>query len=294
MSTALPLLLAAATPTTQPLAPPDLRLTPLMISICGVGVCVLAIWFAYGLVKRSKFKLSRTPGRVNKLNPTHVIAVFLGGLITAGLLKTALVKWSQLGEPQIDIVCGIASQLFWFTAGLIIATSCFYNGARRGMGLTPRRWVNDTTRAVVAYLAIIPVCILLMQLSTMLAFRIAPTHQQTHPLLEFLQSPHCSTLWRSMAILAAAVMAPLGEEILFRGLLQSTIRRYTRSPWISIVIASILFSAIHAGADIKSLPSLFALAIALGYSYERTGRLIAPIMIHMIFNSVTLIEMLYT
>jgi hypothetical protein len=94
-----------------------------------------------------------------------------------------------------------------------------------------------------------------------------------------------------MIILAAVVLAPFGEELLFRGVLQSMLRRYLHSPWVAISITSVLFAAIHY-PFIDSLPALFALSLVLGCSYERTGRLYSPIMIHMLFNLVMVIDAL--
>jgi len=52
-------------------------------------------------------------------------------------------------------------------------------------------------------------------------------------------------------------------------------------PWIAIFITAILFASIH---DWWEMPSIFVLAIALGYVYERTGNLWACITLHALFN----------
>jgi membrane protease YdiL (CAAX protease family) len=50
------------------------------------------------------------------------------------------------------------------------------------------------------------------------------------------------------------------------------------------VIASAIFACVHAQA--QNIPALFALGIALGYNYERCGRLLPPMIMHMLFNGV--------
>jgi len=92
-----------------------------------------------------------------------------------------------------------------------------------------------------------------------------------------------------MAALAVLV-APLVEELMFRGLFQSMIRSYLGRPWPAIAITSILFAGIHTNAE--HWPALFVLALGLGYSYEKSGSLLRPIFMHAMFNGVTIIGVL--
>jgi len=247
---------------------------------------------AHGAVKPSKFKLSSSPGRPNRLTPVHIVALLLGALLASTLILIAIGLCVELEEVQIAVVGGMLLPLLGLVGGLVVAAYCFDGGIVRGMGLTTRRWVNDSIRSVIGYLAILPVCVFLLLATTELILRWNPELLVPHPYLKILMGPDASPFWRAMIILTAGVLAPLGEEVFFRGLLQSMFRRYLRRPWLAIVITSILFSAVHVGADIKSLPALFALSLALGYNYERTGRLYSPIVIHMLFNLVMIAETL--
>ena len=56
--------------------------------------------------------------------------------------------------------------------------------------------------------------------------------------------------------------------------------------WAAIVLTSLLFAAVHPPF---SIPIIFVLAVGLGYLYERTGNLWAPIFVHAAFNSISLI-----
>ena len=59
------------------------------------------------------------------------------------------------------------------------------------------------------------------------------------------------------------------------------------------MLTSAIFAMLHwdtvASADGEwvPLPALFALGVVLGYNYERSGRLVAPILIHALFNGVS-------
>ena len=261
-----------------------------MTTLCGIGICVFLVWLARSMNNPSKVKLSVTPGRSNHLTPVHIIVIFLLWLLTPSVVLGIGVH-VKLGSSQLTIIAGMAMSLVAVFGGLIMATYSFDGGAVRGMGFTPRRWINDSIRSVIGLLAILPACMGLLVAATLLIAQWRPDLLVTHQLLEILTDPKASTFWRAMVIPTAVVLAPLGEEVLFRGLLQSMFRRYLRRPWVAIVLTSILFSAMHF-ADIKSLPALFALSLALGYNYERTGRLYSPIMIHMLFNLVMIAEAL--
>jgi membrane protease YdiL (CAAX protease family) len=98
-------------------------------------------------------------------------------------------------------------------------------------------------------------------------------------------------------IVVAAVVAPLVEEIAFRGMLQTAIRQGGLVPgrWSGILIVSVLFTAIHLPAltTVAALPGLFVLAVGLGYAYEKTGSLWPPIVIHAVFNGLNLAAVLF-
>jgi membrane protease YdiL (CAAX protease family) len=56
---------------------------------------------------------------------------------------------------------------------------------------------------------------------------------------------------------------------------------------VPIVISSLCFAAVHFPQGIAPFP-LFLLALALGYLYERTHRILAPIVLHACFNACSL------
>lgn len=90
-------------------------------------------------------------------------------------------------------------------------------------------------------------------------------------------------------ILTAVLLAPVVEELLFRGLLQTSLQQsgLVRNRWGAIVITAVLFAAVHAGiAQLMALPALFVLALGLGYAYERSGSLFSSMLIHGTFNAV--------
>ena len=99
------------------------------------------------------------------------------------------------------------------------------------------------------------------------------------PVEDFKNSASSISLW--MKVAAACIAAPLAEEMLFRGYIYGTVKRFT-SPIFSMVITGGLFAAAH--ANLSALAPLWALAILLCLSYEITKCLWVPIGIHAVFN----------
>jgi membrane protease YdiL (CAAX protease family) len=83
-----------------------------------------------------------------------------------------------------------------------------------------------------------------------------------------------------------AILAPIIEELLFRGLLQTSLSH--RLPAIpSVIIAATVFAAIH--FDPYAFPALFVMGGVFGYIYYRTGSLRVTILLHMINNGAALL-----
>ncbi|MBX7158646.1 MAG: CPBP family intramembrane metalloprotease [Verrucomicrobiae bacterium] len=85
--------------------------------------------------------------------------------------------------------------------------------------------------------------------------------------------------------LLAVILAPLSEEILFRGFLYAWFKSFWPR-WLALFITAILFSAMHQHLPVF-LPLMF-LGIFLGLLYELTGSLWTNIGLHALFNAVTL------
>jgi membrane protease YdiL (CAAX protease family) len=89
-----------------------------------------------------------------------------------------------------------------------------------------------------------------------------------------------------MLVVLAVLAAPVLEEVMYRGLLQEALIQLGLKRWPAIALTSVAFAAAHVGAaDHHVLPALFVLSLALGWAYEKTGRLWAPILMHALFNA---------
>ncbi len=92
------------------------------------------------------------------------------------------------------------------------------------------------------------------------------------------------------SILLVGVMAAVGEELFFRGILQRIIIQIFRNPWIGIIVTAAIFSAIH-GQFLGFIPRMI-LGMVLGALYWYSGSLWPSILGHFIFNSFQIIMLL--
>lgn len=90
-----------------------------------------------------------------------------------------------------------------------------------------------------------------------------------------------------LAILAIVILAPLAEEIFFRGVVFNAWLREGGRTW-AYLGSSALFAVIH--LSLVAVVPIFLLGLALAWVYRRTGNLLAPIAMHATVNglSVTL------
>lgn len=89
----------------------------------------------------------------------------------------------------------------------------------------------------------------------------------------------------ALNLLSIAILTPIVEELLFRGVLQGGLRQ--RLPFLAAaVIATALFTLVH---ERQAWPSVFVLGFGLALAYERTRTLWAPIATHATVNSIPLL-----
>ncbi|MDP5120813.1 MAG: CPBP family intramembrane metalloprotease [Spirosomaceae bacterium] len=93
-----------------------------------------------------------------------------------------------------------------------------------------------------------------------------------------------------LAFIVIAVIAGVGEEIIFRGLIQRKLQLGLKNPHAAIWIAAFIFSAIHF-QFYGFLPRLM-LGAMFGYFYYFTGNIWVPIVAH-IFNNGLVVILLY-
>jgi CAAX protease family protein len=89
-----------------------------------------------------------------------------------------------------------------------------------------------------------------------------------------------------LVVLAVVILAPIAEEVFFRGVVFNAWLREGGRRWAYVGSAA-LFAIIH--LSLVSLVPIFLLGLALAWVYERTGNLLAPIAMHAVVNGISVL-----
>jgi len=218
----------------------------------------------------------------------------------AGWILTDLPNWQKAFVNNL-ILC--LSSILTMAVIIYLADTHF---ARRlkGFGLDLKTIPRDFFAAIVTLLTIWPLLVLMIMLTIFFGKLILGQdfEMQYHQELELITAYRQLPL-RILIVIATTVIAPVLEELLFRGMFQTMIRSFLlglqsrhsscpprQSAWLSIVITAFLFATIHQQAG--HWPTIFILGMSLGYAYEKSGSLFRPIFIHSLFNATSIITVL--
>jgi hypothetical protein len=83
---------------------------------------------------------------------------------------------------------------------------------------------------------------------------------------------------------AAILVAPAGEEIMFRGFLFRGFIRSPRSAWPGIIVISLLWAGLHLQYDWAGMLQIFIIGLFLGWMRWRSGSLLLTFLLHALFN----------
>jgi membrane protease YdiL (CAAX protease family) len=112
------------------------------------------------------------------------------------------------------------------------------------------------------------------------------TDRLAHPTLKLL-AENPGSAWTWVIGLVAVVLAPIQEELIFRGFLQTALVRGLGHPWLAILLTSLVFAAAHIGPDMPwyGIAPVFVLGLAMGFAFERTRAIGTSIAMHVGFNA---------
>ncbi|MBU8921978.1 MAG: CPBP family intramembrane metalloprotease [Bacteroidales bacterium] len=107
--------------------------------------------------------------------------------------------------------------------------------------------------------------------------------------IEFLVSIKPKGIWPLLALgVGTVVISPLGEEMLFRGLIQKVFHR-NMDARLAVVLAGIVFACAH--FDIRMIPGITLMGIMMGYIYYRSRNILYPFLSHALFNLISLVRL---
>lgn len=256
-----------------------------------VGLVILAIWlFRFGGFST----LTTASVRRNRM-PPFLPLILVGSWLLLMAVLSALIQSIFGTAAQFD------SQIWTYVTTGLLETGLifimlflahhFFARRLRGFGLEMRTLGRDTGIAAVNLLGTYPFIILaLWGVLTLGRLVNGDFDIQRHQSLTLLAENGNSFL-AIVTIFFAVLIAPVFEELLFRGFLQSGFRSAGANGWTAIIVTSIFFAFIHF-PNYTHMPSLFFLSCGMGYAYERGGSLFRPILMHVLFNGLNVLSTL--
>ena len=101
----------------------------------------------------------------------------------------------------------------------------------------------------------------------------------------FLNMPNVGLL--ILNLLMIGLLPALGEELIFRGVLQGGLQRYWKNPHLAIWVTAIVFSAVH--FQFLGFVPRMLMGAAMGYLFFWSGNLWYPIIAHFTNNAMAVV-----
>ncbi len=243
--------------------------------------CGLYLWWRYVSARRDPaFKISTAPACRQGL-PLAISALF------AAMLGDALV-FAALSGTELTLSAPTLAGIIVTRLTILVATIVYLRHASYSWPANPARCGRALWVGSIFYLAVVPPVEMLVLLTTALC-RAAGITLTAQPITEqLIHSFSPTVVW--FIVILAVVVAPLFEELMFRGLAYPALkRRWGTAP--ALILVSALFALTH--LHLPSVAPLFALGLGLGLAYEVSGSLLAPIAMHALFNAVNVGMLLY-
>lgn len=135
-------------------------------------------------------------------------------------------------------------------------------------------------KGLVYGLAVIPPMVLAMTVMNSLVTTLG-LEPQRQEVFDWLGDPALPLAVRTFLLVAVVIIAPVMEELLFRGILFAAVLK-TRPFLFSALLSGTYFALIHFNAP--SFLPLLALSVAFSAGYAATGSILTPIAMHVLFN----------
>jgi membrane protease YdiL (CAAX protease family) len=211
-----------------------------------------------------------------------VLLIWLGGLVPAavvGIVTIALTgQVFDTSDPKLLILFNVCG----FSVAILLGAKLTGAGARRVFPL------SRFPAGILPPLALVCLCgmVVVSEIDTL--FRMLPLPEWLRMFMELVDRTILDMMRKDfpMAVVATVVMAPLTEELFFRGLLLfGFLPRYGVPR--GIFLSALIFAVAHFTPN--QLTTALLAGILLGWLFARTGSLWPPILAHAFVNGLSVI-----
>jgi uncharacterized protein len=207
-----------------------------------------------------------------------ILAFLAGQFVGSGaLLWQRAGAWSSLLETPYD---GIAVTLFIaisnpITIGIIMLAVWLAHTSQTDYLALKWPQKRDVILGLIGLVVLIAVCDALLYLSG----RDLVTQFQLQSYTTAATEGWLVAMW-----LGAIVIAPAGEEVMFRGFLFRGWARTERTVWPAVIVISVLWASLHVQYDWTGIAQIFAIGLFLGFMRWRSGSTLLTFFLHALFN----------
>ncbi len=247
----------------------------------------------YALLKRRKALGAAWPQALRRLReqPWSMLDLAFAtmGLTSVYLFAIGAAQWSMRESGSVWFLFALRAAA---SAGFLCATLLLARERLRTKGASWKQGFSTETQSLgrsigaglFAYAAFMPAFALIGMLHAALLQGIG-LQVERQEILRVFMDPSLPVWVRPTIAFLALAIAPLWEELFFRGIATAALVKQSRF-WLATAGVSLLFAAIH-GNPTAVVP-LFVLGIGLTLAYVLGGNIVVPIVMHAAFNSVTL------
>lgn len=212
--------------------------------------------------------------------------VIVGFAVAQGIVVLVLLLARQLGYPLEGINSALpqaifASVVYILTLAIVLGVPWLLKKSttsKQELGLTRLpSWLD---------LGLAPAGFVIYMLATTVLTALAAVIVPNFDLNQVQETGFANLVYRYELILAfvtLVIVAPLAEEILFRGYLYGKLRKYLPI-WAAVLLTSVLFGVVHGQWNVAV--DVFALSLVLCSLREITGSIWAGVLLHLLKNSV--------
>jgi len=262
-----------------------------------VGLAVdLALVFQFGSRHRKHhttvLPLKLSPWTAKEVMPMVLVLLLLRGLLLVGTNVLNNSRW-MLHENLVSAAL-VLDTIFFHGAALCLIVLVLHKlklAWRHAFGLSLHDIRRHVAYAVAFYVGVMPIVFLsALVYAAFLSdvnYPIRPNDTQEVVSI-FTQTGYPDSLKGYMAVVAVP-LSPFVEELLFRGIALPLFARYMSTGW-AVCLVSAIFALLH--FHVPALVPLFVIALAFSYAYIYTGSIVVPIVMHVLFNGVSLINAL--
>ncbi len=291
-------------PTSQPESTSGILL--LLFTCWAVGGLVVA--YLLGVFRRDSI---RGPERLRHDETVWwLLMIPCCSILVVGRMVPAL-NLARFGLPKdaLDLLTGDVVEFCVVILAVLLFQFVRIDSLRL-MGLRFRQIPIALLGGLLAIFVSFPLVSLCSEVVTVIYERFHLKQADAHEVLQMIAGAHLHRIV-IICVVTATVVAPLAEEFIFRGMIQTLLSQLfsvafgsqwlpkttapvpgetspppgigIRARWAAVVMTSIAFAAFH--GRMEWFAPLFLLSVCFGYVYERTGNLWMTVVAHSMFNT---------